>query len=239
MVSGSTRILLSSLLASQDRVKAHLYSRACPQCIVESARFSMDTPLGTASDMEMQVYPGATNGAHKLHLGCGYEIRSGWVNLDLARLPGVDVVHDIEKLPWPFESESFDRISAHQLLEHVEYIAVLREALRVLRKGGVFEIIVPHFTSRNNWIDPTHKKTFSIRTFEFFVKDSRFHRDYYFDFAFSRIRKQRILFEKSWLFYNYLVELVVNLHPKIAVFYEATFMRNLFPAESVLVELEK
>jgi SAM-dependent methyltransferase len=175
----------------------------------------------------------------KLHLGCGHDVKTGWVNLDSARLPGVDVVHDIEKMPWPFESESFDHISAHQLLEHVEYIPVLREAHRILRAGGTFEIDVPHFTSRNNWIDPTHKKTFSIRTFEFFVKDSRFGRDYYFDFAFRRLRRQRLVFEKKWLLYNYLVEPLVNLHPKIAVLYEATFLRSLFPAESVTVELEK
>ena len=177
--------------------------------------------------------------ARKLHLGCGHEIWPGWINLDLAQLPGVDIAHDIQKMPWPFESESLDRISAHQLLEHVEYIPVLREAHRVLRKGGTFEIAVPHFTSRNNWIDPTHIKSFSIRTFEFFVKDSRFGRDYYFDFAFRRLLSQRLVFEKGFLLYNYLVEPLVNLHPKIAVLYEATFLRSLFPAESVVVELEK
>ena len=35
----------------------------------------------------------------KLNLGCGTEIKKGWVNLDSVALAGVDVVHDIEKLP--------------------------------------------------------------------------------------------------------------------------------------------
>jgi SAM-dependent methyltransferase len=175
----------------------------------------------------------------RLHLGCGHAIKAGWVNLDSARLPGVDVVHDVEQFPWPFEDESFDHIAAFQLLEHVEYIPVLREAHRILRAGGTFEISVPHFTSRNNWADPTHKKLFSIRTFEFFVRDSRYNRDYYFDFAFRGISRQRLVFEKRWLFYNHLVEPLVNLHPKIAVLYEATLLRSLFPAESVSVVLAK
>jgi SAM-dependent methyltransferase len=177
--------------------------------------------------------------AQKLHLGCGHVIKPGWVNLDSAPLPGVDVVHDIEKFPWPFEDASFDHISAFQLLEHVEYIPVLKEAHRILRPGGTFEIAVPHFTSRHNWSDPTHKKSFSIRTFEFFIRHSRYNRDYYFDFAFGRIARQRLLFEKKWLVYNYPVEALVNLHPKIAVLYEATLLRSLFPALIVDVVLEK
>ena len=37
----------------------------------------------------------------KLHLGCGTDIRAGWVNLDCAKLPGVDIVHDLNVLPLP------------------------------------------------------------------------------------------------------------------------------------------
>ncbi len=225
------RLWLGSRLVSQNRIQATIYCRAYLHVIMESIRFTMDTQLDPVVNN--------SNGLRKLNLGCGYDIKPGWINLDSAKLPDVDVVHDIESFPWPFENESIDYISAHQLIEHVEYIPVLREAHRVLRKGGIFEIAVPHFTSRNNWIDPTHKKTFSIRTFEFFVENSRFGRDYYFDFAFSRIRHQRLTFEKSWLLYNYLVEPMINLHPKLAVFYEATVLRSFFPAESVIVELEK
>jgi GT2 family glycosyltransferase len=225
------RLRLRALLTRQDRARAQIFCRSFLSIIFESLHFTVAAPF------DAQALNG--NGVRKLNLGCGHEILPGWINLDAAALPGVDVVHDIEKTPWPFERDSVDQISAHQILEHVEYIPVLREAHKILRRGGIFEIIVPHFTSRNNWIDPTHKKTFSIRTFEFFIERSRFKREYYFDFAFSRIRRQRIVFEKGWLAYNYLIELLVNLHPKIAVIYEATFLRSLFPAESVMVELEK
>jgi hypothetical protein len=98
---------------------------------------------------------------------------------------------------------------------------------------------VPHFTSRDNWIDPTHKKSFSVRTFEFFVRGSRFGRDYYFDFAFGKVLSQKLTFEKGWLPYNHLVEPLVNLHPKLGVLYEATVLRALFPAKTVVVELRK
>ena len=38
----------------------------------------------------------------KLNLGCGNDIRQGYINLDVAELDGVDVVWDVNKLPLPF-----------------------------------------------------------------------------------------------------------------------------------------
>lgn len=175
----------------------------------------------------------------KLHLGCGREIWEGWVNLDLAPLKGVDVVWNIEKTPWPFQDNEFDLVYAKDILEHVEYVSAMREIHRILKPGGRLQASVPHFTSRDNWIDPTHRHSFSIRTFEFFVQDSRFERDYYWDFAFKKLHHQKIVFEKSWLVYNYLVEPLIHIHPKIGVLYEATALHSLFPAKAVQVELEK
>ena len=108
----------------------------------------------------------------KLNLGSGKDIKDGWVNLDSAKLPGVDIVHDIEKLPLPFGDNEFNEILCQDILEHIEYIPVLKDIHRILKKGGKLTIRVPHFTSKSNFIDPTHKKRFSIYTFEMFCKNS-------------------------------------------------------------------
>ncbi|MBX4210680.1 class I SAM-dependent methyltransferase, partial [Candidatus Parcubacteria bacterium] len=105
----------------------------------------------------------------KLNLGSGTDIRAGWVNLDSAKLPGVDVVHDIQKLPLPFKDGEFDIILCRDILQHVDYTPILKDLYRILRPGGKLIIRVPHFTSKNNVIDPTHRSTFSVRTFDFFV----------------------------------------------------------------------
>ena len=55
----------------------------------------------------------------KLNVGCGANIKTGWINMDCVELPGVDVVHDIENLPLPFEDEEFDEIRCDNILEHI------------------------------------------------------------------------------------------------------------------------
>jgi SAM-dependent methyltransferase len=82
----------------------------------------------------------------KLNLGAAKDIRSyadGWLNCDLARGPGIDVSFDANKI-WPFESNYFEMIYASHVLEHLWNLKlVMREAHRVLKVGGVFEIRVP------------------------------------------------------------------------------------------------
>jgi len=56
----------------------------------------------------------------KINLGAGGDIRQGFVNHDIAQLPGIDVVHDLDVYPWPWEDASADEIVAKDLLEHLE-----------------------------------------------------------------------------------------------------------------------
>lgn len=176
----------------------------------------------------------------KLNLGCGYDIREGWINLDIADIDGVDVVHDINKLPLPFDDEQFDYILCQDILEHIEYIPLLKELYRIMKKGGIIEIRVPHFTSRLNFIDPTHKKRFSIQTFDFFTLNTPNKRNYYFDFHFEKVIYKKICFYKKGLFFiNYLIEPIINAGNKMRHFYEASFLSRLFPCANIIVKLQK
>ena len=175
----------------------------------------------------------------KLTLGCGRNIKAGYVNLDKNNLPGVDVVHDIEKLPLPFHNEEFDEVLCENVLEHIEYIPVLRELHRILKGGGRLKIRVPHFSSRNNYVDPTHNKSFSVDTLTFFV-DEETDKGYYFDFHFSKIAGRRINFCKKGIFRpNRLVEPLINLGPGMQWWYESGYMCRLTPANDIVIELVK
>lgn len=175
----------------------------------------------------------------KLNLGCGHEARPGWVNLDLAALPGVDVVHDLDDLPLPFADGTFEYVECIDIIEHVrEFPDTMRELHRITAPGGRVRIHGPHFTSYTWPTDPTHRRAFAINTFEFFARGSLHERGYYFDFAFASLERRRIGFQKVWYQpWNWVVEPLVNLHRRIQGFYEATFLSRLWPAHYVEVVL--
>jgi len=176
----------------------------------------------------------------KLNLGCGYDIREGWVNLDIADLEGVDVVHDLNNLPLPFENEEFDYILCYDIFEHIfDYVPLLKELHRILKKGGIIEIKVPHYTYSRAYADPTHVRYFAMEVFDFFVKDTT-TRGYYFDFSFEKIESIHLSFLHSRaLFYNKWVENFVNKSKRNYLFYEKSFLSGLVPAENILVKLQK
>ena len=177
--------------------------------------------------------------SRKLNLGCGHDVKPGWVNLDIAPLDGVDVVHDLDDHPLPFDDESFDYIECIDILEHVDDLPdVMRELHRILAPGGRLRIHVPHFTSSVWATDPTHRRAFAINTFEFFSKGSLHDRGYYFDFSFASVAERTIRFQRSpYLPWNRPMEWFVNRGRKLQGFYEATFLARMFPAHAVEVEL--
>ena len=86
----------------------------------------------------------------KLNLGCGTNIRPGYVNVDAqSALPGVDYVLNLANphaLLGRFLPASCDEILAHDVLEHLhhwEAVTLLADIVAVLAPGGVAEIRVP------------------------------------------------------------------------------------------------
>jgi len=65
-----------------------------------------------------------------LDVGCGTAKVKGAIGLDIAPLPGVDVVHDLNKFPWPFENGTFDEIYMLDVIEHLDdTIGVMERSL--------------------------------------------------------------------------------------------------------------
>lgn len=81
----------------------------------------------------------------KLNLGCGDDVKPGYVNVDRRERDGV-VVADLSKFPWPFADGSATEILLYDFLEHFPYrstAVILSEVWRVLALGGHVEIQVP------------------------------------------------------------------------------------------------
>lgn len=83
----------------------------------------------------------------KLHLGCGEKHIDGFINVDVRKLEGVDLVDDIKKLE-NFKDHTVELIYASHVLEHIgrrEYMSVLQRWYDLLKTGGKLRIAVPDF----------------------------------------------------------------------------------------------
>jgi SAM-dependent methyltransferase len=105
---------------------------------------------------------------NKLNLGCGYDYRAGWVNLDNCKTESFnpDVLHNLNKAPYPFKDNTFEYVLANNILEHLDSpLACLEELWRISKSGAIIDIKVPYFTSWTAWGDITHKRPFTYNTF--------------------------------------------------------------------------
>ena len=80
----------------------------------------------------------------KLHLGCGTNYISNWINIDLDS-PKADLNLDLRN-PLPYPSSSVDFIFNEHFIEHItrdEALIFLKECRRVLKPGGIFRTSTP------------------------------------------------------------------------------------------------
>jgi SAM-dependent methyltransferase len=117
-----------------------------------------------------------------LDLGCGLKPKN-FFNAD--EVFGIDVRDDvsagihradliIESIP--FESESFDFVTAHDFLEHIPrviyaplrrnaFVEVMNEIWRVLKPNGQFLSFTPAYPHAEAFRDPTHVNIITEQTF--------------------------------------------------------------------------
>lgn len=166
----------------------------------------------------------------RINLGCGKDIKPGYLNVDFLKLPGVDKVWNLDKFPWPFKTNEFDEVYTSHFLEHVEdIIKTMKEIHRISKNGARVKIRVPHFSCGVSYRDPTHKRLFSYFTFDYFTSDC------FYGLPQFKIINRRLNFTRFAMpFLNFIFNPIINLHPEI---YERFFCWML-PAAEVVAELE-
>jgi ubiquinone/menaquinone biosynthesis C-methylase UbiE len=107
-----------------------------------------------------------------IEIGGGTLVQPGWTNLDSRNGHG-EWARMAQDTPWPTGDNTVDAIRASHVMEHIpagqDRIDVMNEAHRVLRPGGVFEIIVPLMVGTWHAIaDPTHISFWCKESFHYF-----------------------------------------------------------------------
>lgn len=118
----------------------------------------------------------------KLHLGCGRDVREGYVNLDTVAGPGIDVVANLDDLkatPLPFEDDSVEEILGSHLLEHIDDpLTLMQELHRIAQPGANAIFNVPYGSSDDAWSDPTHTRPYFMDSFGYFSQPFYWRADY-------------------------------------------------------------
>lgn len=154
------------------------------------------------------------------------------VGMDMFKFPGVDVVHNLEKTPWPFKKDEFDKIICSHVLEHVEDLTkVMKEIWRVSKNKAEIIIYSPYFSNYGAYTDITHKHFFTSESFDYFDPSKKLFQEYsYSKIPKFKIIKKELLFGKPFntfrKFFNNFIE-----------FYEK-FLPYLFPARQIYFKLE-
>lgn len=168
------------------------------------------------------------DGENIVDLGCGRNKR-GDLGVDIVDNEGVDVVHDLNDFPYPFDDNSFDGGVMIYSLEHLsEFSKALSEIHRILEDGSEFYFTLPHFTYAGAWKDPQHRRGYAIETLDYLERDD------YNDTGGYDVLEVRI--NTSW---GAKIGFFNKVFSKFGNFYENSFLCYLNPGRTIhaLVEV--
>ena len=164
-----------------------------------------------------------------LDLGCGASKRSDKaIGVDMLDFDCVDIVGDVFEILARIPDRKVDSIYSSHFFEHVSDLQLLvNEVTRVLKPGGVLEVVVPHFSNPYFYSDPTHKTFFGLYTFCYFA-DCQFLRRRVPQYGVTptlELQTVNFRFKSSPPFYvrfalKQLVQLLVNMSTYTKELYE-------------------
>jgi len=123
----------------------------------------------------------------------------------------VDVVHNLDVVPYPFEDNEFDLVVASHILEHLKYPEkCIKEIHRILKENGKLIVKVPHYSSATavSFGRLGHLHYFNLAAFktEYFTKY----------FKVDKTKLNYLVFRDTW--YKKLINTVfsffANLSPR-------------------------
>lgn len=167
----------------------------------------------------------------KIDIGCGSSKKYGFIGIDILDLQGVDIVHDLNVFPYPYNDNEVDEIWMDQVLEHLnEPIKVIEELHRICKNGASITIGVPYFRSFYATIDPTHKNFFGIYWFAYFDPKHAFCQRY--QYTKARFTVNKIEFDREFLKKGFIHKNIVCFANKHPGFYESR-VSHLWPLNSL------
>lgn len=116
----------------------------------------------------------------QLNLGCGRDIRAGWINIDCAPIPGVDHVVDFDNKPvLPFDDDTVSYSEGSHVIEHLHNpLPFMEELWRVTEPGGKVTFKCPYGSTDDADEDPTHVRRMFLNSWGYFGQPNYWRADY-------------------------------------------------------------
>lgn len=175
-----------------------------------------------------------------LDIGCGQNKVPGAIGMDINPRANMDVIHDLNCIPYPFRTNEFDVVWARHVIEHVrEPLALMIELHRITRSGGLIKLVTPHWTNPDWATDLTHCNHFNSYSFRHLVQGQEGF-PFYTEIRFHQ-RQAYLTLANLWKMMG--IQFLVNLdhkHPglrflrKFWEFYLSSVMRG----KDIYFELE-
>lgn len=127
----------------------------------------------------------------KLQLACGQRPKPGFINTDMVKLDGVDVVHDLNVTPWPWDDNTFTLVEGFDIFEHVDNpIAFITECHRILKPGKYLHLHTSYWRNPDSYTDPTHKRFCTENTFDYWCEGTFLYERY--NLAYGAVNFEKI-----------------------------------------------
>ena len=112
----------------------------------------------------------STEAITRVDLGCGSHKATGYIGVDLAPSPSVDVVADLSRR-FPFNASTVDSLRAYDIIEHLpDRIHTMNEIWRICKPDALVDIRVPSSDGRGAFQDPTHVSFWNINSFHYYTR---------------------------------------------------------------------
>jgi predicted SAM-dependent methyltransferase len=166
----------------------------------------------------------------KLNLGCGKDIKEGYVNCDI--YPFTDKVRKVDfNSTLPFATDSIEEIYMAHALEHAKDVDyTMRELYRILKYGGILKIKVPHWSHYGAY--QTFHKTF----FQYWALDQYCEKNNVANFKMANRRFN--LLGEDWKNMQIIAKplgWIYNKYPHLA----ELFLCKFYPIREIYFEMIK
>jgi SAM-dependent methyltransferase len=170
-----------------------------------------------------------------LDLGCGKKKYPGSIGLDISPDTDADVIHDMNKTPYPFEDNTFDFVYMDNIIEHVnDIIEVMEEVYRITKNGAKVKIIVPYFRSLYAFIDPTHKHFFTTMSFNYFEPGHKFNQLY--KYSNAQFKVLSVVFDEN-MGHSLIGKIIAGIANRKPGLYEYR-LSHLYPLKTLTYNLQ-